>query len=383
MLDFFLFFSLFTNNYWLAFKSKLNPQRKKMANGTGSTDSDVPFDVIDYVQLAIYPVILLFGSIGNILVILVIRNKKNHRKINDYFILNLAISDLCMLTISISADFYLKFREFPLGDLLCKGVWPLMTMCLFASVFTLTCMAIERWRTIVKPLSLRLAVSKVIWILVFTWIAGLACVSPLTVVAYHKGRSCEEEWSSFSMRQAYTVAVVLLQYALPLFIITIAYARIGIFLKHRAKLKISDTCTRSTAATIRRNASNAKINKNLRTIVILFAIFMLPKQVLWLWLDFSNGGDFIHFRDVLIFSEILLYVHSSTNPVVYGTILQEYRSGICHYLSRIFPFFGGSCSHGSQVHPDRKSLDKKSSNSNSMALANRMSCHLQSIEKAT
>lgn len=343
--------------------------KEKMANGTEGTNEDLSFHTIDYVQLAIYPLILLFGSIGNILVILVIRNKKPHRKINDYFILNLAISDLCMLTISISADFYLKFREFPLGDLLCKGVWPLMTMCLFASVFTLTCMAIERWRTIVKPLSVRLAVSKVIYILVFTWIAGLACVSPLTVVAYHKGRGCAEDWPNFSMRQAYTVAVVLLQYALPLFIITIAYARIGIFLKHRAKFKISDTCTR--AAVIRRNASNAKINKNLRTIVILFAICMLPKQVLWLWLDFSSGGEFKHFSDALIFSEILLYVHSSTNPVVYGTILHEYRSGICHYFRRIFPFVGESCTSGAEVHPEPKSLDKNASlNSNSMSLAN-------------
>ncbi|KAJ7388459.1 hypothetical protein OS493_037527 [Desmophyllum pertusum] len=165
-----------------------------------------------------------------------------------------------------------------------------MTLCLFASVFTLTCMAMERWRTIVKPLSPRLAVSRVLCILVFTWLAGLACVSPLTVVAYHKGRGCAEDWPCFAMRQAYTVTVVVFQYAFPLFIITIAYARIGIFLKRRAKFKISDTGKR-TAAVLRRNANNAKINKNLLTIVILFAIFMLPKQVLWLWLDFSNGGD--------------------------------------------------------------------------------------------
>ena len=345
-----------------------------MASDTEGEGNDLSLNIIDYVQLAIYPVILLFGSIGNILVILVIRNKKKHRKINDYFILNLAISDLCMLAISISVDFYLKFREFPLGDLLCKGIWPLMTMCLFASVFTLTCMAIERWHTIVKPLSLRLPISKVLCILVLTWLAGLACVSPLTFVAFHRGRGCAEHWPSFAMRQAYTTAVALLQYAIPLFIITIAYARIGIFLKQRAKFKISDRCTR--IAVTRRNASNAKLNKNLRTIVILFAIFMLPKQALWLWLDFSSGGDFQYFGDVLIFSEILLYVHSSTNPVVYGTILKEYRSGICHYLRRIFPF----CTNGTRVHSGQRVLDMKASHSNSMALANQRSCQLQSIE---
>lgn len=329
------------------------------------------FDSIDYVQLTIYPSILLFGAIGNILVLLVVRNKKKNRKINDYFILNLAISDFCVVTISISADFYLKFQAFPLGDLLCKGIWPLMTMCLFASIFTMTCMSIERWRTIVKPFRPRLAVSKVPWILAFTWLAGLVCVSPLTVVAYHKGGGCREAWPTLAMRQAYTAAVVLLQYLLPLLIITIAYARIGIFLKHRAKIKIAEFETsRRPVARLRRQTEKAKINKNLRTIVILFAIFMLPKQILWLWLDFGGGGDFKYFNDALIFSEFLLYIHCSTNPVVYGTILQEYRSGFCRYLRRFFPFMVRCCVYGSSVHPGPTFTQQSASRVNSMMQSN-------------
>ena len=351
-----------------------------MVNKTMEGRQTHVFDLIDFVQLAIYPLILLFGAIGNILVLLVVQSKKNNRKINDYFILNLAISDLCMLIISISADFYLKFREFPLGDLLCKGIWPLMTMCLFASIFTLTCMAIERWRTIVKPLYPRLAVSKVPWILAFTWLAGLACVSPLIIVAYHEGRGCKEEWPTFAMRQAYTVAVVTLQYALPLLMITVAYARIGIFLKNRAKLKTAAFDSgRRTDARIRRKTENAKINKNLRNIVILFAIFMLPKQILWLWLDFGEGGDFEYFRDALIFSEFLLYIHSSLNPVVYGTILQEYRLGFCRYLRCFCPFMVRCCVYGNRVHPNPTIVHQSASHSNSMALSNQRALHSLSL----
>lgn len=85
---------------------------------------------------------------------------------------------------------------------------------------------------------------------------------------------------------------------------------------------------------------NAKISKNLRIIVILFAFFMLPKQVLWLWLDFGNGGKFKHFSDVLTFGEFLLYIHSSTNPIVYGAILGEYRAGFRRYLRHFFSVIG-------------------------------------------
>ena len=328
------------------------------------------FDPIDYIQLTIYPLILLFGAIGNILVVLVVHSKKTNRKINDYFILNLAISDLCMLTISICTDFYLKFQTFPFGLLLCKGIWPLMTMCLFASIFTLTCMAIERERTIVKPLHPRITVSQVPWILAFTWLGGLACISPLIVVAYDKGRGCREDWPNFAMRQAYTVAVVFLQYALPLLVITIAYAKIGIVLKNRAKMKTTEFETsRSAAARLRRHTENARINKNLRTIVILFAIFMLPKQILWLWLDFGRGGDFRFFNDALIFSEFLLYIHSSTNPVVYGTILQEYRAGFCRYLRRFCSIILRCFVNRSEVTPDPTFAHQSSSCSNFIVMS--------------
>ena len=317
-----------------------------------------------------YPLILLFGVIGNILVVLVVRGKKTNRKINDYFILNLAITDLCMLTISISVDFFLKFETFPFGPLLCKGIWPLMTMCLFASIFTLTCMAIERERTIVKPLSPRLAVSQVPWVLASTWLAGLVCVSPLIIVAYDKERGCRENWPTSFMRQAYSVAVVLLQYALPLLVITIAYARIGISLKRRVKIKTTEFETsQRTAATFRRRKENAKINKNLRTIVILFAVFMLPKQILWLWLDFGSGADFKHFNDALVFSEFLLYIHSSTNPVVYGTILQDYRLGFCRYIGKFCPFIARCCMKDNQVHPGPPSANHNASGGNSTAMS--------------
>lgn len=157
------------------------------------------FGSIDYVQLAIYPLILVFGAIGNTLVRLVVKNKKRNRKINDYFILNLAISDLFMLTISICVDFYLKFQASPYGNVLCKGIWPFMTMCLFSSVFTLTYMALERWRTIVKPLCPRFSLSILYLLIALTWFAGLIFVLPLIIVAYHQGRKCKEDWPTFAI----------------------------------------------------------------------------------------------------------------------------------------------------------------------------------------
>jgi len=211
-----------------------------------------------------------------------------------------------------------------------------MKMCLFSSVFTLTCMALERWRTIVKPLCPRLSLSILYLLNGLTWFAGLIFVLPVTIVAYHQGRKCKEDWPTFAMRQAYTIAIVAFQYLLPLLIITVAYAKNGSYLRKRSNIvKIARPeghVSRRGVESIKIKLENAKISKNLRIIVILFAFFMLPKQILWLWLDFGNGGKFKHFSDVLTFGEFLLYIHSSTNPIVYGTILGEYRAGSRRYL---------------------------------------------------
>ena len=96
---------------------------------------------------------------------------------------------------------------------------------------------------------------------------------------------------------------------------------------------------------------------------------MLPKQILWLWLDFGSGADFKHFNDALVFSEFLLYIHSSTNPVVYGTILEEYRLGFCRYIRKFCPFIARFCMKDNQVHPGPPSANHNASRGNSTAMS--------------
>ena len=304
------------------------------------------FGSVDIAQLTCFALFFLFGGAGNILVLLVVRNKKisHNIKINDYFILSLAIGDLLNIFVSIPVDFYLKFRESPIGSLLCNVLWPLMSTGFFASIFTLTCMAIERHRSICKPLKPRLSEKGLITLLIVIWAAAFTCVLPLVIVAYWDGRACREQWPNESMRLAYSLSIVLLQYIIPLTIIAVAYALISTFLK-KSRFRRSafasvgeQALERATRRMRGRRANeNDRVIKNLHTIVIIFAIFILPKQIVWMWYDFGNGDSYSGFGNLLIFCEFFLYIHSMLNPVVYGTILKEYRHGFKKYISIACP----------------------------------------------
>jgi hypothetical protein len=293
--------------------------------------------VVSIVQLVFYVTIFVMGGLGNILVLLVIKAKKNLRKTNDYFILNLALGDVLVLFVSIPVDFYKKIYSLSSGIILCKFLWPFMTSGLLTSVFTLTCMAVERCRVICTPAASKLNGRRLFCVILMIWIAAVLCVLPLVIVAAPDplGDSCLEEWPSMDMRKIYTTSLVVLQYILPLLIISIAYSMISYRLKISKQFRISSMADVSCRQLQRHRNENSKINKNLRTIVILFAIFMLPKHIAWLWLDFGQGDHYEHFDQVLIFAEVMLYIHSSFNPLVYGTIMKDYRAGFKRYLRRV------------------------------------------------
>lgn len=178
----------------------------------------------DKAQLCVYVLTFLLGSVGNVLVLLVVRSKKN-RTVNDLFIVNLAISDL-LLIVSLpiyTVKILVTFRH---TTAFCKSISPLATMTFFVSVFTLTSMAIHRCYVITNPFEPEMPKWKIMSWLVGLWIASFLAVLPLVLVA-HEGPpgtyNCSEKWPSLKARKAYTGCLFVLQYSLPLAIICSLY----------------------------------------------------------------------------------------------------------------------------------------------------------------
>ena len=109
---------------------------------TYEEDSESP---IYYIRLACYVIIFIVGVIGNVLVCLVVCRERKMKNVTNYFIFNLAVSDLAVLLICIPFDSgEIVTHTFPYGAFMCRLIYPLQTLAATASVGTLVAISLNR-----------------------------------------------------------------------------------------------------------------------------------------------------------------------------------------------------------------------------------------------
>ncbi|XP_066457329.1 C3a anaphylatoxin chemotactic receptor [Eleutherodactylus coqui] len=122
----------------------------------------------------VYVITFLLGVPGNILVLWV-TGVKMKRTVNTIWFWNLAVADImCCLSLPFSTV-QLYYKEWLYGAVLCKIIPAIVILNMFASVFTLVAISIDRCVLVVLPVwaqnhrSLRMAwfICLVIWILSF------------------------------------------------------------------------------------------------------------------------------------------------------------------------------------------------------------------------
>lgn len=298
---------------------------------SNNTESELP-NAIRNVKLGFYIASVIIGFIGNTLVIAVISGKKNKRSVYDLFILNLGIADLSFIVFYMPLYIYEHLSSIYKTLLYCRLVQPLLTIFYFLSIFTITSMAIHRCRLITNPYKRKMRKrAAYLWIATI-WISSFIIVLPLSIAAKVKDGICLENWPSMNHRKAYTLALFLLQFLLPLLIIAVAYLRIGVYLWQSGDPQSSLPTAKKNRAQKRRK-ENIQVIKTLALIVILFAICLLPGQIAWLMWDFGDQHDEHVVEVIFIFSDILDCLHACVNPIVYGLLTEQFRRQYIIYVS--------------------------------------------------
>lgn len=297
-----------------------------------------------YIKLAIYSAIFLVGFIGNLFTIIVICRKGQNKSVYQRLVLNLAITDFLFILSALPIATYELFAVVEKTEFYCRVMTPLLTVFYFLSIFTITSMALQRCRSIVLPYRPKLTKKKAyVWISAI-WLSSFIVVLPLTIVTKLQPNTgeCEENWPSFGHRQAYTMALFLLQYLLPLMIISTVYLKITRYLlkaefSGRAR-NASFTTEEQRVAEARRIKTRNQAIRTLAAVVIFFAICLFPGQVAWLLMDFGNGGKSQEnaVETLLAFSDVLDIFHSCVNPIIYCLLNARYRKEYIKCLVYLF-----------------------------------------------
>ena len=306
-----------------------------ISGNTNTTGAGIVDEAAWKATLTIFVLTFVFGSTGNLLVLLVVA-KKHSRTINDTFIVHLAISDLIFILLCLPVFIYMQVSDF-LGSLVyCKIIWPMMTVSFCAGIFTVTLMAAHRCKVILRPFDSTLETRQLVLGFGAIWVLSFLVALPLIIVARvdRPSGACHEDWPTNDHKRAYTAVLAGLQYFVPLIIIAVAYIRIAgeLFLTKRRRSFTSPARTVEET----RKQENKKIAKILATIVVSFAVCMLPTHVAWLLVDFGGKSEQDTALFIFKFSDLLAVFHSCLNPVIYGTVTRQFRQDYLRYLSFLF-----------------------------------------------
>ena len=141
-----------------------------------------------FIKAAAYFLILLVSLIGNLLVLIVIRTNRQLRTSINYFVFNMAVSDLFtpltivpvrIVQIISSSDAWKVDSPWILGDILCKLAYFLPDVSLVVSVESLLLISMDRFIAVVFPLRAKLITAKARFICIgCTWIIAIAVNAP-------------------------------------------------------------------------------------------------------------------------------------------------------------------------------------------------------------
>ncbi|XP_044177485.1 orexin receptor type 2-like [Acropora millepora] len=175
------------------------------------------------ILMPFYFISLLVALIGNVLIILVFYKYKPIRKSINYFVLNMAISDLFSpLTImpyviakTLSDAAFLKQIPSPLAGVVCKLCYFLADTSIFVSIMSLLMISLDRLIAVVFPLQIRLISKKVRFIGIFmSWVVAISVIGfYFRRMIYFQGH-CYLNWDAESFRD-YWVAISIAFYFIP------------------------------------------------------------------------------------------------------------------------------------------------------------------------
>lgn len=94
---------------------------------------------------------LLFGGMvvvatgGNLIVIWIVLANKRMRTVTNYFLVNLAVADAMVSSLNVTFNYtYMLNSDWPFGTLYCKICQFISALSIFASVFTLMAISVDR-----------------------------------------------------------------------------------------------------------------------------------------------------------------------------------------------------------------------------------------------
>ncbi|XP_067295253.1 type-2 angiotensin II receptor [Pseudorasbora parva] len=188
---------------------------------------------------ALYSLIFLLGFLGNMLVLCVLYHSSGRRTVANTYLMNLAMSDLLFLSsLPFWAVYYSLDYNWVFGKIMCKLCGGLVTINVYASIFFITCMSVDRYHAIVYPLhsqssrSINQArlVSGIIWVVAALTTLPTVVFRDIHHLPSYNVTACVIHYPSSLWQTGLTLGKNTLGFFLPFVVIATCYCRIAVHL---------------------------------------------------------------------------------------------------------------------------------------------------------
>lgn len=294
----------------------------------GALEDSTKLVGVQVVLILAYSTIILLGVVGNSLVIYVVYKFKTLRTVTNFFIANLAVADLLVNTLCLPFTLvYTLLEEWKFGQVLCFMLPYAQGLAVHVSTVTLNVIALDRHRCIVYHLETKMSKEMCFVVIGITWTISAVLASPLAIFREYTTfdfspdqsiQVCTEKWPGSNRDGTiYSISAVILQYVLPLSIISFAYVRIWSKLKNHV----------SPGARNDRHHRRKKTTKMLVTMVVVFAVSWLPFHAFQLATDIDSSVlDMKDFKLLYTMFHIIAMCSTFANPILYGWMNNNYRA---------------------------------------------------------
>ncbi|KAM6965065.1 tachykinin receptor 1a [Aplochiton taeniatus] len=277
-----------------------------------------------------YSCIVIVSVLGNIVVIWIIMAHTRMRTVTNYFLLNLAFAEASMSAFNTVINFtYAVHNEWYFGLVYCRfhNFFPIAAV--FASIYSMAAIALDRYMAIIHPLKQRMSSTETKVVVGVIWTLALLLAFPQYYYSdtdQLPGRViCYIDWPEYTVydfKKMYYVCVAILIYFLPLLVMGCAYLEVGI------TLWASEIPGDSSDRYREQLNSKRKVVKMMIVVVCTFAICWLPFHVYFLLHQFfPRLFEEQYIQQVYL--AIMWLAMSSTmyNPIIYCCLNDRFRAG--------------------------------------------------------
>lgn len=291
-------------------------------------------------RIAPYVLIFSVAVIGNILVMTVVYRNKTMKKTINFFIANMAFSDLIFTIISIRRVVTILLHGYKwivhglLGLIFCRMVPFVMEITIIVSVLTIVAISLDRFLAVMFPLQTFIHKTLCLSSIFAMWIISIAVEIP-TLQASHLDEFEGKPYCIVDLDitfgegagEIYFKFIFIVLYGIPLVVTAVLNFAIIVAMHKRSVLGNSV----GEANERHREKTNRRV---IRMVLVVVAAFLLCWSLYFILMVLRKNDVDVP-CSVLYVRLLLAHFNAALTPVLYAVFSENYRQGFGEILSQL------------------------------------------------